>query len=93
MATEMNHGNQLSPMQNGTVATEISGTMATETILSYWHCITEMTGTTCSEMGGTVATELSTQFNFIKYLFDVIVSFRNKLYGYQYVSFYKNIVI
>ena len=35
--------------------------MATETMLTYWHYITETSGTTWAEMAGTMATELSTQ--------------------------------
>ena len=33
--------------------------MATETMLTYWHYITETSGTTWAEMAGTMATELS----------------------------------
>lgn len=45
MATEMNNRPTLDFSENGTVATETSGATATETILFYWHYITEMTGT------------------------------------------------
>lgn len=63
MATEMKQAKPQSPTKIGTVAAEISGTTATETLTLHWHCITEMSGTICSEMNGSMATDLSSYRN------------------------------